>query len=135
ADSTAMGSSAEHRLPFLDRDLVEFALHLPSRMRAVMGPGLYGTKVILRRWARKDLPGHRISRRKRSFNYGSLRALLALRGEELRGLVLGAGAVRRALPGLEAWLRRPDEVFHGPWEGTLWALLALAVWCVAAGIE
>src|SRR5262249_61111453 len=131
----ALAHQPEHRLALPARDLVESPLPLPSRMRAVMGPGLYGTKIILRRWARKDLPGHRISRRKRSFNYGSLRALLALRGEELRGLVLGAGAVRRALPGLEAWLRRPDEVFHGPWEGTLWALLALAVWCVAAGVD
>ena len=33
ADSMAMDSSAELRLPFLDRDLVEFVLSLPPRMR------------------------------------------------------------------------------------------------------
>ena len=32
------------------------------------------------------------------------------------------------LPGLEAWLSHPSEYYRGPWEGTLWALLALGVW-------
>ena len=37
--------------------------------------------------------------------------------------------------GVETWLEHPPEYFRGPWEGTLWALLALGIWCESAGVE
>ena len=134
SDSVAMASSAELRLPFLDRDLVEFALRLRPRLRTRILPGGSGTKTILRMWARLNGLNSVVAPGKRSFNYGSIRRLLPLREDPIRGLVLGSGAVRRALPGIEPWLRNPPDFFHGPREGTLWAVLALAIWCESAGV-
>ena len=134
ADSAAMGSSAELRMPFLDRDLVAFGLRLPTPMRARRGPGLSGTKAILRLWARAHVRGRHVARRKRTFNYGSVRELLAENGGQVRDLVLGSRAVRRALPGIERWLGNLPQFFHGPREGTLWALLALGIWCEESGV-
>ena len=51
ADSVAMDSSAELRMPFLDRDLVEFALSLPPGERVSRWPGRANTKLVLRGWA------------------------------------------------------------------------------------
>ncbi len=135
ADSVAMDASAELRMPFLDRDLVDFVLTLPPRLRVSPWPGRANTKQILRRWGRRHLPPEVAARRKWNFNYGTVRELLA---EDRRGVldrVLGARAVRRSLPGLARWLERPRESFRGPWEGTLWALLCLGVWSDALGLR
>jgi asparagine synthase (glutamine-hydrolysing) len=134
-DATAMASSAELRMPFLDRDLVEFVLGLPPEARVGRWPGRANTKLVLRWWARGRLPESVIRRRKRGFQFGSLSALLRTDRLALRDRVLGSRAVRAALPGAETWLARPAERFRGPWEGTLWALLALGVWCEAVGVE
>jgi hypothetical protein len=32
------------------------------------------------------------------------------------------------------WLNRPPDYFHEPWESTLWALIALALWSREAGV-
>ncbi len=134
-DSVAMSSSAELRLPFLDRDLVAFVLGLPPCMRVSRWPGRGGTKILLHLWNNGHLRRNGVTRKKRTFNYGSIRQLLARKGGEVRDLTLGASAVRRALPGLEAWLRQPADSFHGPKEGAYWALLALGIWCEAAGVH
>jgi asparagine synthetase B (glutamine-hydrolysing) len=135
ADSVAMASSAELRMPFLDRDLVHFVFGLPRAMRVSPWPGRANTKQVLRFWAERHLPAEVATRRKRNFNYGTVRDLLRQDGPMLRGWLLDSSAVRRALPGLEPWLDRPMESFRGPWEGTLWALLTLAIWCEANGVH
>lgn len=133
ADSVAMASSAELRMPFLDRDLVHFVLGLPRGMRVSPWPGRSNTKQVLRFWAERHLPPEVAARRKQNFNYGTIRDLLREDGDTVRGWLLDAPALRRTLPGLESWLAQPIETFRGPWEGTLWALLSLAIWCDAAG--
>ena len=80
------------------------------------------------------MPEEIVRRRKRSFPFGSISELLRHHGSAIRERILGARAMRRLLPGLESWLDREPSSFRGPWEGTLWALLALAEWCEAAGI-
>jgi asparagine synthase (glutamine-hydrolysing) len=134
ADSVAMDSSAELRMPFLDRDLVAFALSLPAGERVSRWPGRANTKLVLRAWAKRRMPAEIVRRRKRSFQFGILSDLLRHDGPALRHRILGPTAVRRALPGAEAWLGRAPSSYRGPWEGTLWALLALAAWCDAADI-
>ncbi len=133
-DSVAMSSSAELRLPFLDRDLVDFVLRAPPCMRVRRWPGRAGTKILLRLWMEGDPRRDGVTQRKRTFNYGSIRQLLAVRGDRVRDSILGARAVRRALPGLEAWFKQPIDSFRGSREGTLWALLALGIWCEAVGV-
>jgi len=133
-DSVAMDSSAELRLPYLDRDLVEFVLKLPASMRV---NGLFRrprTKRILNLWRAERRPGFTCSPKKRTFNYGNIRQLLPEKGGLVRSLILDARAPRRSLPGLDAWVCAPRAAFRGPLEGTLWALLSLAIWCEAAGI-
>jgi len=135
ADSVAMDSSAELRMPFLDRDLVDFVLSLPPSARVSQWPGRANTKLILRWWGKQHLPRSINRRRKRPFNFGTLPGLLTTFGDELRDIVLASAAIRTALPGIASWLRRPPDSYRGPWEGTLWALLALATWCEAVGID
>ena len=135
ADATAMDSSAELRMPFLDRDLVDFVLSLPPSMRVSRWPGRANTKLILRWWSRDRLSPDIIKQRKRAFPFGNLPELLRLHGDTIRNRVLGAKAVRRVLPGAEAWLSHKPEYFRGTFEGTLWALLALGIWCEHHGVE
>jgi asparagine synthetase B (glutamine-hydrolysing) len=129
-----MDSSAELRMPFLDRDLVDFVLSLPPTMRVSRWPGRANTKRILRWWSRGRLDSEIISQRKRAFPFGNLPELLTGHADTLRGYVLDSRAVRRVVPGAEQWLRHPPEYYRGPWEGTLWALLALGIWCEQYGI-
>ena len=135
ADAVSMDSSAELRMPFVDRDLLEFALELPRWMRASRWPGRANTKLVLRQWAEGNLPEEVISRKKRSFRYGSIRYLLRDHGDMVRSRILDQPFLRHSLPGVEAWLDQDVEFFHGSREGTLWALLSLAVWGNAAGLH
>ncbi len=135
ADSVAMDASAELRMPFLDRDLVSFVLGLPPSARVSRWPGRANTKLVLRWWGNGHLPADVVRRRKKTFDFGNLPELLREQGDEVRGYVLGSRAVRRALPGVERWLARPPEYFRGSREGTLWALLALGIWCEHVGVR
>jgi len=135
ADSVAMDSSAELRMPLLDRDVADFVFGLPPGARVSPWPGYANTKRILRWWGKQHIPRKVLTAKKRTFPYGSIRELLALHGDEIRGMLLGSPAVCRALPGLDRWVANSPEFFHGPWEGTLWAILALSIWAEAAGIR
>jgi asparagine synthase (glutamine-hydrolysing) len=134
ADSVAMDSSAELRMPFLDRDLVEFVLGLPWWYRVNRWPGRTNTKRILRWWAEGRVAPDVIARRKRHFQYGRVAELMRHDAATLRSRILDVATLRRALPGAETWLSRPPASYRGPWEGTLWALLALGIWLERMGI-
>jgi asparagine synthetase B (glutamine-hydrolysing) len=135
ADSTAMDSSAELRMPFLDRDLVEFVFGLAPEERVSPWPGRANTKQVLRRWARPHVPPDVVGRRKRGFPYGHIRELLD-RGDGLvRERLVGSATVRAAVPGLSSWLARPSDFFRGPREKAVWSLLALSHWSEASGIH
>jgi len=135
ADSAAMDSSAELRMPFLDRDLVQFVLGLSATSRVSRWPGRANTKRILRWWAEGRVAKEIITRRKRHFQFGSMADLLRHHETSLKSQILDVGAVRCVLPGVEAWLSRPPEFYRGPWEGTLWALEALGIWCERIGVR
>jgi hypothetical protein len=76
-----------------------------------------------------------LRRGKHGFPFGNLPQLLESDGDTLRGYLLESPALRRALPGLEAWLTEPPATFREPREGTLWAALALGIWCAAHGVR
>ncbi|MGH7872059.1 MAG: asparagine synthase (glutamine-hydrolyzing) [Candidatus Binatia bacterium] len=133
ADAAAMDLSAELRMPYLDRDLVDFVSRLPAAFRVSRWPGRRNTKRILRWWAAGRVPKEVIMRRKRHFQFGSMSDLMRNHGATLKSRILDVGAVRRVLPGVETWLSRPPESYRGPWEGTLWALEALGIWCERVG--
>lgn len=64
ADRASMSSAMELRAPFLDVAVLEFAASLPVRER-VRG---FTTKVFLKRYAARYLPGNIIHRRKRGLS-------------------------------------------------------------------
>ena len=62
-DKMSMAPGIEARVPFLDHELVEFALRLPPRLK-IRGAT---TKLILRRYAERLLPAAAVRRRKMPF--------------------------------------------------------------------
>lgn len=134
ADSVAMDASVEVRMPFVDRDLVNFAQAIPSKYRAGVWPKEGNTKLILRAWGAKNMDNEIVNRPKESFDFGSLRPMMAAHGDELRGYVLDSSAIRRQMAGIESWMNRSPDYFRGCWQGTLWALLSLGIWCQANNI-
>ena len=135
ADSVAMGSSAELRMPYLDRDLVEFVAHLPAGHRVPAWPGRSNTKRVLRDWARDRVPACVLQRSKKGFQAGSLEGLLQAIPGSARARVLDSMPLRRAMPGLEAWLKHVPDDCTGGASSLLWTLLVLATWCDARGIH
>jgi asparagine synthase (glutamine-hydrolysing) len=134
ADSSAMESSAELRMPYLDHDLVELVLALPDHERVGRVPGRTNTKLPLRRWARDRLPRQVTRQRKKPFAAGNLDAIVG-DASFVRDRILGSAGVRRALPGVETWLEgRLDQVPLRV-DGMVWTLLTLAAWSLGVGAE
>jgi asparagine synthase (glutamine-hydrolysing) len=133
ADSVAMDASVEMRMPFLDRDLVDFALTLQPGQRISPWPGRANTKLILRSWARGRVPADVVKRPKRGFQSGNISELLQHDSQGIRSRILDAAAVRRVAPGVEKWMSQMSDEYGGPWGGTIWALLVLGVWSESVG--
>uniref|UniRef100_A0A832I360 asparagine synthase (glutamine-hydrolyzing) n=1 Tax=Eiseniibacteriota bacterium TaxID=2212470 RepID=A0A832I360_UNCEI len=121
-DRMTMGASVEGRVPYLDAGLVAYAARLPLAATVGRGEG----KAVLRRLARRLLPGDLASRPKHGF---SVPVEAWLRGplEQLARDVLdaeGSGLFRRAV--LRRWL---DEHRAGrDRSGALWAALCFELW-------
>ena len=93
ADSVAMDSSAELRMPFLDRDLVQFALSLPSSARVSKWPGRANTKLVLRWWGEANLPHDVVARSKGHFPFGNLPELIDTAQQDRAPVGNGNGGV------------------------------------------
>jgi hypothetical protein len=74
------------------------------------------------------MPDEIIRRRKRGFESGKMPQMLRAHGASIRSRILDVDELRRAMPGLEDWLDQDESVFIASREGTLWAILALAIW-------
>lgn len=125
-DIASMACSLECRSPFLDHELVEFALSLPFQWRLGRGGG----KRILRDWAADFVPPEVLNRPKMGFGVpvgewfrGELRDLLQAR---LTGPGSICGRVFRP-----EWLQGVLEAHlsgRANYEHPLWALLMLELW-------
>lgn len=131
SDSAAMSSSAEIRMPYLDRDLVRFVMTRPPGHRARPLPFRTATKRLLRRWARGRLPEALIRRKKKGFASGRITHLLERDAPGVRSRILDVRDLREAMPGIEGWLSGATPTYRGAREGSHWAVLALAVWYAA----
>jgi len=125
-DTATMAASLEARSPFLDLDVIEFALRLPA---SVAFPG-GRPKALLRPLARRLLPASLLDRPKTGF-----------------GVPVGPWMRGALMPSLEEFVFRTDTTMAGlidpaaarrlaaahaagaDHSGRLWALLALGVWC------
>jgi len=125
-DKVAMASSVEGREPFLDHELVEFALALPPRMKYRNGLG----KHILRRAVADLLPSEILSRPKQGFGTPMIEWLRGDFGRRAQQIVLGSTLRERGLLDYE----RVDELFRahragaGDWSPHLWNLYSVSLW-------
>ena len=130
-DRMMMGHGVENRVPFLDRQVIEFARALPAEH--LVGPSLPagepGTKIVVKELARRSFDAAFVYRRKSAFNlplgqYFRSTAFVALMEDRLlpgmaaRGLV-DVGVVRR-------WWRRALSA-QATTEG-FWIPVALELW-------
>ncbi|HEY9723686.1 MAG TPA: asparagine synthase (glutamine-hydrolyzing) [Oscillatoriaceae cyanobacterium] len=128
-DKTTMAASLEARVPFLDHELVDWALTLPTSARLSGGVG----KQAVRQAAERLLPEAIRRRPKQAFHTPTAAWLREARGRELLGDVLLGSAAR------ERGLLRTGEVeammrAHAAGEDhdqALWSLLMLELWCQA----
>lgn len=125
-DIASMAHGLEARSPFLDHKLIEFAAHLPSKMKL---PGRQ-TKPLLRQLAEKYLPSEVVHAPKKGFEVplqnwmtGSLNAMLKERLTDKASLAqqrFDPQAIDRFLT-TQGWdLKR--------WSSVAWALFCLEVW-------
>jgi len=117
-DRAAMANGLETRLPFLDRDVVEFALSLPATLK-MEGEQ---TKVILRKAFSEYWPAELATRKKLGF---SVPVHMWLRRPDMQALAKRVfrknSALRCLLPGIDP--HQASILRH-----STWILLALGVW-------
>jgi asparagine synthase (glutamine-hydrolysing) len=127
-DIASMACSLECRAPFLDHELVEFALSLPIQWR--LGRGARGGKRILRDWARTRLPHDLLDRPKMGFGVPIGRWLRDELADLLIERVLAEGSLSRRI----FRSARLEEIVGAHlagaanYEHPLWALLMLELW-------
>ena len=120
-DRCLMAHGVEGRVPFLDREIANFAFRLPDRLKVRRSLG----KFLLRKWLRTGLPASKPFSRKRGFTV-PVSEWMARRDGELGPLVA-------AQPGINE-ICRPDAVeklfaTRGKKQGkAAWHLLFLALW-------
>lgn len=123
-DKMMMSASVEGRAPFLDTDLVELAMRIPSALKIADGVG----KAVLKRAVAPLLPPDLIARRKIGFCGGSGNMLtpriLRFAEERIRAELPPRGWNRRALDRLFA----NHRARRGEFSFQIWTLMNLALW-------
>lgn len=125
-DKMTMATSVEARVPFLDHELVEFALALPERMKVRGGSGKY----LLKRAVEPLLPREIVHRRKQGFSPPMGDWLRGPLGEQARRETLRSGLVGRGV--LDA--RKMERLWEshlrgqGDWSFQLWTLWNVCAW-------
>jgi asparagine synthase (glutamine-hydrolysing) len=125
-DIASMACGLECRAPFLDHELVEFALGLPLEWR--LGPR--GGKHILKDWAAARLPPAIRQRPKMGFGVPIGAWFRQELRDELRGQVLAPASLCRQIFRTE-WLEQligAHVAGRANYEHPLWALLMLELW-------
>jgi asparagine synthase (glutamine-hydrolysing) len=125
-DRIAMASSVEGREPFLDHELVEFAMALPPRMKHRNGHG----KHALREAMRDVLPPEVLARPKQGFGSPMEEWLRGDFGNDARAAVRRSKLADRGLVDYEI----VDRLFaahrhgRGDWSKHLWNLYCVSRW-------
>lgn len=131
-DNMTMAASLEARVPFLDHELVEFAMRIPTSLK-IQGDG----KWILKEVARQIIPAEVIDRPK---GYFPVPALKYLRGDFLEWItstLTSDTACQRQLfnPDYVQHLLKDPEQHITPLRGSkLWQLGLLELWLQTQGI-
>jgi asparagine synthase (glutamine-hydrolysing) len=125
-DRLTMANSVEGREPFLDHELVEFAMALPPEMKHRNGSGKY----ILREAVRDFLPSEILARKKQGFGTPMREWLRGEFGREAQRQVRESSLADRNLLDQS----RIDRLFEahragrGDWSPHLWNLYSVSAW-------
>jgi asparagine synthase (glutamine-hydrolysing) len=125
-DKMTMATSVEARVPFLDHELVEYAMSLPAELKIKDGNGKY----ILKRALEKVLPADLLYRPKRGFGAPIREWFRGDGGEALGGMIMNSPMRRRNLFDYQFIARLLVEHRQGKhdWSFHLWALLNVSLW-------
>ena len=125
-DQMSMAASIESRVPFLDHELVEHVVSLPSRYK-VRG---WQTKAVLRAAVRDLVPPEILTRRKMGFPVPIGRWFAGRFAPMVDEFVLSARARARGLFRLSTLTRLAEEHRAGRAEhgARLWSLVNLEIW-------
>jgi len=125
-DQMSMAASIESRVPFLDHELVEHVVRMPSRFK-IRG---WQTKAVLRKALEKRVPRPILTRRKLGFPVPFGRWARERFGVAIRGTILGPRALARGLfdGRVLADLIAEHEAGAINHADRLWLLLNLELW-------
>jgi len=126
ADMMSMSHTMETRLPFLQRELIDFSYRIPPALKL----DAFSDKILLRKIAARYLPHDIAYKKKQGFNIPYSKWLLTQRGGELleRYLLNNPSMEVLFVPGEVTRLvaeHRSRKIDHGH---ALWTLLVLAIW-------
>ncbi len=125
-DKITMANSVEARVPFLDHQLVEYAMSLPVDLKIKGSSG----KHILKRALEKVLPEDLLYRPKRGFGAPIREWFRGASGKELGALITNSSLRKRELFDYKFIEKLLDEHQRGgrDWSFHLWALLNVSLW-------
>jgi asparagine synthase (glutamine-hydrolysing) len=125
-DKMTMATSVEARVPFLDRELVEFALALPADMKVRGGIG----KWLLKRTVDRLLPSDIVHRKKQGFGAPVAEWFRADLGERAQREIRGSSLAERGLLDYARIDRLWAEHRSGrmDWSFQLWNLYNVSAW-------
>ncbi|HKQ09032.1 MAG TPA: asparagine synthase (glutamine-hydrolyzing) [Blastocatellia bacterium] len=125
-DKMTMATSVEARVPFLDHELVEFAMSLPRHLKLRNGE----TKYILKRALKGVIPDRVLQRRKQGFGAPINQWMLDRMGSFVEHTLLNSSLRERGLFDYDFIARLLAEHRSGRvnYSFFLWSLLNLSLW-------
>ncbi len=125
-DKMTMATSVEARVPFLDRELVEFAMALPPRMKVRDGVG----KWLLKRTVDGLLPSDIVHRKKQGFGAPVAEWFRGDLGTRAQQEIRGSSLAERGLLDYaridELWAEHRSGRMD--WSFQLWNLYNVSAW-------
>jgi asparagine synthase (glutamine-hydrolysing) len=125
-DKMTMATSVEARVPFLDHELVEFAMALPQHMKVRDGTGKY----ILKKAVEGLLPDHIVHRRKQGFGAPVEEWFRGDLGVRAQRQIRESSLAERGVIDLDEidklWNRH--RAGRGEWGFWLWNIYNVAAW-------
>jgi asparagine synthase (glutamine-hydrolysing) len=125
-DKITMANSVEARVPFLDVDVVEFALALPPEMKVRGGEGKY----LLKRAVASVLPPEIVARPKQGFSAPVSEWFRDELGERAQREIRSSSLVERGLLDYDAIdeLWQAHRAGRGDWAFQLWNIYNVSAW-------
>jgi asparagine synthase (glutamine-hydrolysing) len=126
-DKMTMATSVEARVPFLDHELVEFALALPPELKVRDGVGKY---LLKRAVSRSLLPDHIVYRKKQGFGAPVAEWFQSELGRRAQEQINRSALRERGLLNYEEVDRMWEAHRSGPvnWAFHLWSLYNVSAW-------